>query len=221
MKKFLLFIFIGICTECLSQDTLSTWSFGLVGGLEQCGRKLNHTNDDQGVVNQWNALEKNVWRLSGGLRAECKLSKHFSVLTGLTYVDRGYSIDTLQDAGLNGMQFHFRYIEVPMGLIYTGKTCGKNSLFASAGLTFGYALNNALYYRKNGQSALFEMQAISKMSPLQANVSAALGIRRAITTSANVDLYLSGNQALLALAEGPLERRFYSFGFFFAVTNHF
>jgi hypothetical protein len=221
MKKYLLLICIGFSSVCFSQDTLSNWSFGLVGGLDQCGRVLKHSGNDQGVTAPWNSLEKKVLRLSGGLRLERNFSKHFSLLTGLNYVDRGYSIDTLQDAGLNGLEFHFRYIELPLGLIYTGKALGKNSLLASAGVTFGYAVSDILYYRKDGQSALFEMQAVNNMKPFQANVSAALGIRRNVTARANADLYLSGNQALLPVAQGELERRFYSFGIFLAVTNHF
>lgn len=221
MKKYLLVLFIAVSTDSLSQDTLSDWSFGLVGSVEQCGRALTHKDGDQGIIDQWNALEKNVWRLSGGLRAERKLSDHFSLLTGLNYTDRGYSIDTLKEGRLNDLNFHFRYVEVPVGVIYTGKSFGKNALLASAGMSVGYAVSNVLFYRKDGQSALFDMQAVSDINPFQANVSAALGVRRTITNSANADFYISGNQSLLPLSQGSLERRFYALGFFVALTNHF
>lgn len=221
MKKSLLLLLIAVTTDCFSQDSLSRWSFGLMGGVEQCGRSLNHTEGDQGAIDQWNSLENNVWRLSGGLRAERKLSEHFSLLTGLNYTDRGYSIDTLKEGRLNDLNFHFRYVEVPVGVIYTGKSFGKNALLASAGMSVGYAVSNVLFYRKDGQSALFDMQAVSDVNPFQANVSAALGVRRTITNSANADFYISGNQSLLPLSQGSLERRFYAFGFFVALTNHF
>jgi hypothetical protein len=221
MKKYLLLLFIAVTTDCLSQDSLSRWSFGLMGGVEQCGRLLNHIEGDQDAIDQWNSLEKNVWRLSGGLRAERKLSEHFSLLTGLNYTDRGYSIDTLKESSLNDLNFHFRYVEVPIGVIYTGKSFGKNALLASAGISLGYAVYNVLFYRKDGQSALFDMQAVSDTNPFQANVSAALGVRRAITNSANADFYLSGNQSMLSLAQGSLERRFYAVGFYIAVTSRF
>jgi hypothetical protein len=53
------------------------------------------------------------------------------------------------------------------------------------------------------------------------NVSAALGVRRTITNTAKLDIYLSGNQSLSPLANGDLERRFFSVGLFISVMNTF
>ena len=69
--------------------------------------------------------------------------------------------------------------------------------------------------------AQFEMQAFTNVNAISANVSAALGVRRSITETANADFYFSGNQSLIPLAQGALERRFYAFGFFVAVTGRF
>jgi hypothetical protein len=215
-----------VLLACLSlsgyaQDTLSKWSWGVVGGVEQIGRRLSEANDNQEVIDQWNALEENVWRLSGGLRLQRQLSEHFTVYSGLVYSDKGYRIDTLQEAGLNSMNFHFRYIEIPVGLQYTGKSFGKNALLAGTSLNVGYALSDVVYYNKNGQTAEFEMSALSNVNSINLNVSAMLGVRRAITNTASLDFYFSGNQALSPLADGQLERRFYSFGVFMALMSRF
>ena len=221
MRKLVFYIFIGLCCDGFAQGTLSHWSFGVVSGVEQCGRLLSDAGGNQDEFDYWNSLEQNVWRISGGLRAERKLNERFSLYTGLNYVNRGYQIDTLEDAGLNSLDFNFRYLDVPLGLIYTGKRYGKNSLFAASTLSMGYAWNDVVFYQKNGQTAQFEMQALSNVSPIGANVSAALGVRRSITETANADFYFSGNQSLIPLAQGALERRFYAFGFFVAVTGRF
>jgi len=221
MKNYFIFVIVGWCSLACAQDTTGRWSLGLVGGIEQCGRMLRHVNDDNMAIEQWNGLEKNVWRITGGLRAEWKLTQHWSLLTGLSYADRGYRIDTLTEASLNDLDYHFRFVELPVGVVYNSKSFGRNSLLASAQITLGYSLNNVLYYRKDGQSAIFEMPAFQGVNPFQSNVSAALGVRRAINERANADIYFSGNQSLLPIADGPLERRMYAVGFFIAVTNRF
>jgi hypothetical protein len=119
------------------------------------------------------------------------------------------------------MNFHFRYIELPVGLQYTGMSFGKNALLLGTSLNVGYAFSEIVYYNKNGQTAQFEMSALSNVNPINLNVSAMLGVRRAITNTASLDFYLSGNQALSPLADGQLERRFYSFGVFMALMSGF
>jgi hypothetical protein len=221
MKSVLFVLLSCLSLSCYAQDTLSKWSWGVVGGVEQFGRRLSEADDNQGVIDQWNSLEENVWRLSGGLRLQRELSEHFSVYSGLVYSDKGYRIDTLQEAGLNSMNFHFRYIELPVGLQYTGMSFGKNALLLGTSLNVGYAFSEIVYYNKNGQTAQFEMSALSNVNPINLNVSAMLGVRRAITNTASLDFYLSGNQALSPLADGQLERRFYSFGVFMALMSGF
>jgi len=221
MKSVLFVLLACLSLSGYAQDTLSKWSWGVVGGVEQVGRRLSEADDNQEVIDQWNSLEENVWRLSGGLRLQRELSEHFSVYSGLVYSDKGYRIDTLLEAGLNSMNFHFRYIELPVGLQYTGKSFGKNALLAGTSLNVGYALGDVVYFNKNGQTAQFEMSTLSNVNSINLNVSAMLGVRRAITNTARLDLYLSGNQALSPLADGQLERRFYSFGLFMALTSGF
>jgi hypothetical protein len=221
MKTTLYILLFVLSCDAIAQDTLSKWSWGVVGGVEQMGRSLTDVNDNQDVVDQWNSLEENVWRLSGGLRVQRTLSNHLSLYTGLNYADRGYRIDTLQDAGINTLDFHFRYVEIPVGVFYSGLKFGKNSLLAGAAVNMGLSINDVVYYNKNGQTAQFEMQAVSNVNPFVVNVSAALGVRRAITNTANLDVYFNGNQSLTPLSEGSLERRLNSVGLFLAVTSAF
>jgi hypothetical protein len=221
MKKTLAIIFFCLPFCAFSQDTLSKWSWGLTGGVEQSGRQLKESNNNQDVIDFWNGLEENVWRLSGGLRVQRELTQRFSVYSGLTYINRGYRIDTIQDAGLNALEYHFRYLEVPVGVFYSANNGKKNSLMASASFNTAFGLSNTLYYYKNGQTARFEMEAVPNVNSVIFNVSAALGVRRTITNTAKLDLYLSGNQSLSPLANGDLERRFFSVGLFISVMNTF
>jgi hypothetical protein len=221
MKTILYIFLLAFSCQAVAQDSLSKWSLGAVGGLDLMRRKLTDANENQDVVYQWNSLEKSVWRMNGGLRVQRSISNHLSIYSGLHYADRGYRIDTLEAAGISSLQFHFRYLEIPVGVFYTGLNFGKNSLLAGAAVQLGVCLNDILYYNKNGQSAQFEMKAVSNLNPLVVNVSAALGIRRAITNTANLDVYLNGNQSMMPLAEGALERRLYSVGICLALTESF
>ena len=219
MKKTIAILFFCLPVMVFSQDTLSKWSWGVMGGVERCGRILKDVNNDEESLKVWNDLEDNVWRLSGGMRIQRQLIGHFSVFSGLTYVDRGYSIDTLPGAGLNTLEYHFQYVEVPFGISYSSANNKKNSLLASASIITAFGLSNKLYYNKDGQTARFEMQAVPDLNPFTMNVSAALGVRRAITNTAKLDIYVSGNQSLSPLANGPLERRFSSNVMFVSIMN--
>ena len=221
MKTTLYILLLALSCETFAQDTLSKWSWGVVGGVERMGRSLTDTGDNQDAVEQWNSLEEKVWRLTGGVRLQRTLSNHLSVYSGLNYADRGYRIDTLQEAGLNGLDFHFRYIELPVGVFYNGLNFGKNSMLAGAAVNIGLNINDVVYYNKNGQTAQFEMQAVPNVNPIVLNVSAVLGVRRAITNTANLDVYFNGNQSLSPLSEGSLERRLNSVGLFLAITTAF
>jgi len=155
------------------------------------------------------------------VRLQRSLTNHVSLYTGLNYADRGYRIDTLQDAGINTLDFHFRYVEIPVGVFYSGLKFGKNSLLLGAAVNLGLNINDVVYYTKNGQTAQFEMEAVSNLNPVVVNVSAVLGIRRAITNTANLDVYFNGNQSLTPMAQGSLERRLNSVGLILAVTSAF
>ena len=221
MKKTIAILFLCLPVFVFSQDTLSKWSWGVMGGVERCGRILQDASNDEESLEVWNELEESVWRLTGGVRLQRALNGHFSVFSGLTYVDRGYRIDTLQDAGLNSLVYHFRYAEVPLGISYSSAPNKKNSLLASASFITAYGVGNKLYFNKDGQTARFEMQAVPDLNPITLNVSAALGVRRTITNTAKLDIYVSGNQSLSPLANGPLERRFSSIGMFVSIMNAF
>jgi len=127
----------------------------------------------------------------------------------------------LQDAGLNSLDYHFRYAEIPAGIFYYSSPNKKNSLLAGASMQVAFSVGNKLYFNKDGQTARFEMQATPDLNPITLNVSAALGVRRAITNTARFDIYVSGNQSLSPIAIGPLERRLISIGLFVSVLNAF
>jgi hypothetical protein len=221
MKTTLYILLFVLSCDVFAQDTLSKWSWGVVGGVERTGRSIDDMGDNQDAVDQWNSLEENVWRLTGGVRVQRALSNHLAVYTGLNYIDRGYRIDTLLDAGINGLDFHFRYIELPVGVFYNGLKFGKNSILAGVAMNAGINIDDRLYYNKIGQTAQFEMEAVSDLNPIGVNVSASLGIRRAITNTASLEVYFNGSQSLTPLAQGSLERRLNSVGLFLAVTSGF
>lgn len=219
----ILFFILFNCSAglCIAQDTLSRWSWGVVGGVDVCGRQLESQSNDQTALDTWNSLEKGVYRLTGSFRLQRDITSHVAFYTGLGYVNRGYSIDTLADAGLNSLSFHYRYVDVPLGIVFNTHKAKRNSLVASAAITGLIGLNNSLYYYKDGQTARFEMQAVPEMNRFVLNVSAVLGVRRAITNTANLDIYVSGNQALSALAAGSLERRLNAVGIYVSVMSRF
>ena len=221
MKQLLLITLLIAGLACSAQDTLSNWSFGGLLGVDRQYRVLNTEASLSGTAEAWDDLESAAWRVSGGLKVQWSPLKRFALSTGIIYVDRGYNIDSLKDARLHGLEYHFRYVDIPLGIYYTGIETKKNRLFAGVGISTSIAISNVLQYQKNGQTAQFEMKAESEMRPILLNVSASLGIRRTITNNATVDLYVNGIQSLKSYAEGPLERRFNSVGLFVSILNRF
>ena len=221
MKQLFLIILLIAGVACHAQDTLSNWSFGALLGFDRQYRVLNAENSLSGTAEVWDDLESAAWRISGGLKVQWSPLKRFALSTGIIYVDRGYKIDSLEDARLHGLEYHFRYVDIPLGFHYTGIESKKNRLFAGVGINTSIAFSNVLQYQKNGQTAKFEMKAESEIRPILLNVSASLGVRRTITNNATVDLYVNGIQSLKSYAEGPLERRFNSVGLFVSILNRF
>jgi hypothetical protein len=221
MKALFLLPIYFVCAYCNAQDTLSKWSWGGVVGVERHYRSLNSESIQADVADSWNEIETPAWRISGGLKVEWTPIERFSISTGVLYVDRGYRIDTLSDARLNNLEYHFRYLDIPVGFYYTGRKNNKNRLFAGAAMNAGFALSNVLFYNKDGQTAQFKMPADEATFPMILNVSASLGVRRSITNNASVDLYINGIQSLKPISEGALERRFNSVGLFVSILNRF
>ena len=221
MKQLFLITLLIAGLACNAQDTLSNWSFGGLLGVDRQYRVLNAENSLSGTAEAWDDLETATWRMSGGLKVQWSPLKRFALSTGIIYVDRGYKIDSLEDARLHGLEYHFRFVDIPLGIHYTGIETKKNRLFAGVGINTSIAVSNVLQYQKNGQTAQFEMKAESEMSPILLNVSASLGVRRTITNNATVDLYVNGIQSLKSYADGPLERRFNSVGLFVSILNRF
>jgi hypothetical protein len=221
MKQLFLITLLIAGLACNAQDTLSNWSFGGLLGVDRQYRVLNAENSLSGTAEAWDDLETATWRMSGGLKVQWSPLKRFALSTGIIYVDRGYKIDSLKDARLHGLEYHFRYVDIPLGFHYTGIESKKNRLFAGVGINTSIAFSNVLQYQKNGQTAKFEMKAESEIRPILLNVSASLGVRRTITNNATVDLYVNGIQSLKSYAEGPLERRFNSVGLFVSILNRF
>ena len=221
MKQLFLITLLIAGLACNAQDTLSNWSFGGLLGVDRQYRVLNAENSLSGTAETWNELESAAWRISGGLKVQWSPLKRFALSTGIIYVDRGYKIDSLKNARLHGLEYHFRYVDIPLGFHYTGVESKKNRLFAGVGINTSIAVSNVLQYQKNGQTAQFEMKAESEIRPILLNVSASLGLRRTITNNATVDLYVNGIQSLKSYAEGPLERRFNSVGLFVSILNRF
>ena len=222
MKQHLFLIAFSLASiACGAQDTLSKWSFGGVIGVDRQFRTLNDESVLSETAQDWDDLESAAWRVSGGFKVQWSALKRISISSGLVYVDRGYRIDSLKEAQWHGLEYHFRYIDIPVGIHYTGQESKKNRLFAGVGLNTSIEISNVLQYRKDGQSAQFEMSADDESRPVYFNVSASLGIRRSITNTATVDFYLNGSQALQSYADGPLERRFNSVGIFVSILNRF
>jgi len=221
MKNIVIVLFFCIPFCGLSQDTLSNWKWGASVGAEQCGRRLKAIGIDQSAEAVWNDMEENVWRLTGGVRIQRELVSGLAVFSGLNYLNRGYRVDTIQDANLNSLNYSFKYLEIPLGLFYSPMNNRKNSILANASINAALSIDNSLQYSKDGQTARFEMDAVPNVNTLSWNVSVGLGIRRAITNTAHADLYLGGNQSLSPLAVGNLERRLFSLGIYLSVMESF
>ncbi len=218
MKNIFFFVLIGLNTLGYAQDTLSKWTFGLVTGIDRNYTKIQVESTDytQGI---WDSLEVPVWRGMGGVRIGYNIRPNIEILTGINYANRGYSIDTLVDARLHNLKFHYRFFELPIGLHYGIKINEKNDILIGATLSARLLLSDKIVYQKLGQTAVFEMTNADANNRIQANVNALLGIRRHIANDAFISLYVNSIQAISPLSDGPVSRYLNSIGLQFALSK--
>jgi hypothetical protein len=201
-----------------AQDTLSKWTFGVIGGVE-----FNYTRvqaeDNEELQNIWDSLESPVWRGTGGLRVAYKFNKKIDFFVGINYANRGYFIDTLEEAGFHNLIYHYRYLEIPVGASFSLSLNKKNELLFSLAATPRFLISEKIDYEKIGQSAIFEMENTSVQNKSIMNVNAGLGIRRHITGYSTLDLIFNGNQSLSPLSDGPLSRYLNSIGLLLVLST--
>jgi len=218
MKQFFLLLQLIGSLSVLAQDSTNKWSWGAFTGVERNYRLLDTPlSEDR---DRWNGVEKSVNRISGGLRFERKLNNRFSFSAGLMYADRGYQIDSIQEAAIHGLNFHYRYVELPIGIFFTTALHGKNNLLLGVSAACAYNLSDGVFYFKDGQTAQFEMHA-GQFDDIAFNVSAMLGVRRTLSNTVNLDVYVNGAQSIFGIASGDYIRRLNALGLFLALSNRF
>lgn len=213
------FLFLA-CQVVSAQDTLGSWSFGIAGGVDRCYRSLN-VESDESAKSLWDSLESPVLRATAGVRISYYLRSSLQVVSGMYFTEKGYRIDTLEEAGLHQLAYRYRFLELPLGFIFSQKVNAKNDILFGSSFSARILLSDPVYYQKLGQTAEFEMVSTQENNRLNLNVSAMLGVRRHITNTATLDLFLSGNQSVTALADGVALRYLNSVGIHIVLARRF
>jgi hypothetical protein len=194
-----------------AQDTLSKWTFGVLGGVEFNYTRVQAEGNEE-LQNIWDSLESPVWRGIGGLRVAYKFNKKIDFFAGINYANRGYLIDTLEEAGFHNLIYHYRYLDIPVGASFSLPFNKKNELLFSLAATPRFLISEKIDYEKIGQTATFEMENTSVQNKTILNVNAWLGIRRHVTSHSTLDLLFNGNKSLSPMSDGPISRYLNSIG---------
>jgi hypothetical protein len=220
MKKSIFYLFILFSTCINAQDTLGRWSVGFSGGIDRSYSSIQFQSDPVSEK-VWDSLEMSVWRSTAGLKLSYRIKNNLEAAVGFYYTDRGYRIDTILDAGLHNLKFHYRYFELPIGVNYSIPVNDKNNILFGLAYSLRILVDNKLYYQKIGQTAEFEMNTSANNKVIPSNVMASLGIRRIISQKSNIDLILNSNQSFSNISDGDSKRVLNSIGLHIVLSTQF
>jgi hypothetical protein len=218
MNKILIILSMLSCVFANAQDTLSKWTLGAVGGLNRSYIQIKSSGEPN-TAEIWNSFEEPSWGGYVGVRVSYFIQPKMELISGLNFADRGYRIDTLQEAGLHNIKFQYRFLEIPVALNYGFNLNNKNQVITSLGIAARMLVSDKMLYEKFNQTAVYEMSDIQAENTINTNVTASLGLRRLITETFNLDVYIQGNRALSPLGDGPVSRYLNSLGMFVAISG--
>lgn len=206
MKKLLVIFLLASCLDVSAQDSLRHWSFGAGLTLNRVHRisvSDDNLNDNKKM---WDSLETPAYRLSASLNISYTPVNRIGIYSGLGYLDMGYRIDSIQEASMNSITFHYRYLELPIGMVLRFRTNSKSSIVGYAALSGRYLLKDKMTFQRNNETATYVASISPEVSPFVIGVNCSLGYSFDFTQSAGIDLMLSGSQALSSVASGGTDR---------------
>jgi len=205
MKKILCILLL-LPLFITAQDTLQHRLTGITGGVDICSRFSKADDAVSEMKNEFDSLESGRFGYSAGIVAGFRINERIDLLSGLNFAARGYKIDTLAAAGFVNMKFSYKYIELPVRIVYTLQNGKKIQPLGSIGVAFSYLLQHKTYYELDGSADRNTYNDEQSMSSLNVSLSASLGFRTAIQRGYFFQCEAVVRQSVTALSDTPLRR---------------
>lgn len=220
-----------LCQEEIGNDK---WKFGIHLSPERAYRTLkgdkNHETI-QYIIKFRNDMERPAFLFSGGLSAEYKISKIFSLKSGIHYTLRGEATrDVGAGSDFEGSGFYlekliyrnqYHYIGVPLAVSAYFPQMGKAQLFGSVGVEFNflYLLSsyNTIKFSGEEEKTEFKKFKTSEMewhdyTIFNPSLMLSIGCDLKIGKKSTFRIEPIFRKSILPLADEPIKSYYYNYG---------
>jgi hypothetical protein len=208
----------GVAAQKDSTQLNSAW--GATFGLGAGHRLLSNSNTLlQSEEEMYDSLEVAGLSYFGELTYVKRLNSHLRLHGSIGVMRMTYRIDSIQDAGIEGMRMQFVYGAIPIKLQYLSSEEKKVAWCSSFGVVPMFLLNQntRVSYIGDSRVDLFDTQSDMKNFSLAAHVSS--GIEAKVLENYRLTTELFFRQQLTPIAEGDLMRRLNAFGLSFSIIK--
>jgi Outer membrane protein beta-barrel domain len=204
-----------------AQDSTSKVMWGVAFGNDMCYRLSKADAGFDNFKSEFDSLESAKYGYSAGLTFSYAVRSNWTIQSGLNFSEKGYRIDTLKEASLTNMKFHFRYVELPVtvGNVFNSKRAVKPC--ASMGVYVGYLLSQRTTYTPIGEISSHYADNSSALSNVNLGLVATLGMQTTIQSSYLFKVEAMYKQSLLSLSDGPFNRYLNSLGVVLSLQHSF
>lgn len=221
MKLLILpFLFVSYLGLGQADSRSLSWTFEAIGYRSY--RSIDASESAfKDVAEQWNELEKASYKGGVGLGFRFPLSERITLQSGLQWAQRGYKLDTIQDASITGMKYHFTAMELPLKVNYM-LTDGKAwNPYVSFGVSLGYIVKSKSTFQRLGQTPEFDFYADGCLQHIQLGAIGSLGFIRAIDDHSQLFIAADYYQSFAPVMKSTIERRLNHLGVRFGISRGF
>ena len=221
MKLLILpFLFVSYLGLGQSDSRSFSWTLEAIGYRSYRSIDANESAFKD-VAEQWNELEKGSYKGGISLGLVLPLTERITIQSGLQWAQRGYKLDTIQDASITGMKHHFTAIELPVKVNYM-LTDGKAwNPYVSFGVSLGYIVKSKTTFQRLGQTPEFDFYPEGRLQHMQLGAIGSLGFIRAIDDQSQLFIAADYYQSFVPVMESTIERRLNHLGVRFGISRGF
>lgn len=205
MKKILWILFL-VPFSAVAQDSTGKFLIGISFSNDLCNRLSLADDEVVQMKNDFDSLESFQYGMTTGMFAGYSLRSNLTLQAGAYFANRGYKIDTLQQASIANVKFNFRYVEVPVRLNYVFRNSWKLKPFFSAGLSMSLLVQNKTFYRTIGVAGIDDYRDEQKLAPIVYGMNASIGFQKEIQEEYLFQCEVIYRQSVSSISDTPLKR---------------
>jgi hypothetical protein len=219
--KFIFCFLLLIPAAMNAQDSTSKVMWGVAYSNDMCYRLSKADAGFDDFKSEFDSLESAKYGYSVGLTFNYAVRSNWTIQSGLNFSEKGYRIDTLKEASLTNMKFHFRYIELPVQVGHVFKSKRTIKPCASFGVYVGYLLSQKTHYTPIGEISSSFLDNSSSLSKVNLGLVTTCGIQTNIQSTYLFKVEAMYKQSLLSLSDGPFNRYLNSLGIVLSLQHSF